>query len=220
MERRDIHDYAGRAERAFNAILKSEISEKNKNIIGKFRNFCIAQGLTTGRIAKHLWGLLVIGRILKKAFDITTREDIESLVAELRSKDYSNSSLVDFNITIKKFYNWLKQYPPKQYPAEVRWLSTAKKDEHLRDPSEDLTLDEIRMLAEAAEHVRDKALLWVLYETGARVGELLQIRIKDVSFDKLGYCQNLGREGEEVEGSPSDSGKGRFSDLAGRASAS
>lgn len=151
METRDIHNYAGRAERAFHAIQGSDFSEKNKILIGKFRNFCIAQGLTSGRIAKHLWGLLVIGRILKKDFDEVKREDIESLVAELRGKDYSSSSLVDFNITIKKFYNWLKQYPPKQYPAEVRWLSTAKKDEQSRDPSEDLTIDEVTALAEAAE---------------------------------------------------------------------
>jgi len=194
METRDIHDYAGRMQRAFNTILNSEISEKNKTLITKFKNFCIAQGLTHGRIAKHLWGLLVIGRILKKDFDVVNREDIESLVAELRSKEYSNSSLVDFNITIKKFYNWLKQYPPKQYPAEVRWLSTAKKDEQSRDPSEDLTIDEISKLADVAEHVRDKSLLWVLYETGARIGELLQIRIKDVRFDKLASVRIWGEK--------------------------
>jgi len=185
MERQDIHDYLGREERAIRSIQASDMSEKNKEIISKFRNFCYAQGLTRGRIAKHLWGMLVIGRILKKDFDTATREDIEKLVSELRSHDYASSTMTDFNITIKKFYNWLRQYPPKQFPPEVRWLSTTKKDEQLRDPSEDLTIEEIKKLADVAEHPRDKALIWVLFESAARVGELLQTRIKDVTFNHV-----------------------------------
>lgn len=185
MERRDIHDYLGREERAMRSVQSSSMSERNKEIISKFRNFCFAQGLTRGRIAKHLWGMLVMGRILKKDFDKVVREDIENLIAELRSHDYASSTLTDFNITIKKFYNWLRQYPPKQYPPEVRWLSTAKKDEQLRDPSEDLTIEEIKRLAGVAQHPRDKALVWVLYESAARVGELLQVRIKDVTFNHV-----------------------------------
>lgn len=37
-----------------------------------------------------------------------------------------------------------------------------------------------------AKHPRDKALIAILYDSGARVGEIAGLLVKHVSFDQLG----------------------------------
>lgn len=37
-----------------------------------------------------------------------------------------------------------------------------------------------------AEHIRDKALVSLLYESGFRIGELLSLMIKNIEFDEYG----------------------------------
>jgi hypothetical protein len=41
-------------------------------------------------------------------------------------------------------------------------------------------------MIEAADYVRDKALIAVLYDTGARVSEIGNLKIKDLNFDQYG----------------------------------
>jgi len=49
-----------------------------------------------------------------------------------------------------------------------------------------LTLEDVKNLANATENLRDRAFVFLLYESGARIGEMMNIRIKDVEFDKYG----------------------------------
>ena len=53
-------------------------------------------------------------------------------------------------------------------------------------PEELLTIDEVKALAEATNNLRDKAIVLTLYESGARVGEFLSLKIKHIQFDKYG----------------------------------
>lgn len=53
-------------------------------------------------------------------------------------------------------------------------------------PEDLLTLEDIEMMINAATQTRDKALIACLYETGARIGEIMQMRFKDVAFDENG----------------------------------
>jgi len=53
-------------------------------------------------------------------------------------------------------------------------------------PEKILTPEEIKKMAEVADNPRDKALVLTLYETGARIGEFLNIRIGDIKFDEYG----------------------------------
>lgn len=48
------------------------------------------------------------------------------------------------------------------------------------------TRQEILKMIENAHHPIDKALISALYETGCRIGEMANLKIKDVHFDKYG----------------------------------
>src|SRR5208283_6213305 len=52
-------------------------------------------------------------------------------------------------------------------------------------------------LAETANNIRDKAFVLVLYETGCRIGELLTLRLKNITFDQYGAVLRVnGKTGD------------------------
>ena len=62
-----------------------------------------------------------------------------------------------------------------------------------------LSEQEVYALIKGAENLRDRAITEVLWETACRVGELVNIRIKDLTFDEHGARIILrGKTGERV----------------------
>jgi len=55
-----------------------------------------------------------------------------------------------------------------------------------RLPEELFLKEEIERMIAAADHIRDKAIISLLYESGFRIGEFLNLRIKHIEFDKYG----------------------------------
>ena len=85
---------------------------------------------------------------------------------------YSEWTKRDFNVTLKKFYKWLKGNG--EFPPEVKWLSTKPNKSKLKLPGQDglLTEDDIKTLIAASDHPRNKSLISLLYESGCRIGEI------------------------------------------------
>ncbi len=59
-----------------------------------------------------------------------------------------------------------------------------------------LTPEEVARLAEHAVNLRDKALIWPLYESGARAGEVLALRVGDVERTEYGALRIYFPEGK------------------------
>lgn len=66
----------------------------------------------------------------------------------------------------------------------MRWIKCNFRDDK-KLPEELLTEEDVTKLIEAAQHPRDKALVFLLYESGCRIGELLNVKIKNVLFDRF-----------------------------------
>ena len=63
-------------------------------------------------------------------------------------------------------------------------------------PEELLTEEEIQKMISSCANLRDRALVSVLYESGCRIGEIGNLRIKDVLFDEYGAkIDVLGKTG-------------------------
>ena len=163
----------------------NSLSSNNKTVILEFSDFCLATGLSKVRAAKYIYSLGTIGRILNMDFVAANKNDIMRLMKELNANsDYADYTKKDFKVALKKFYRWLRK--TEEYPEEVKFLRTSMKNNTKRLPNEILTVDEVKMLADAADNLRDKAVILGLYESGARVGEFLPLRLKDVEFDQYG----------------------------------
>lgn len=184
MRRRiDIHDFNGRLSLAERLIdLCNPISPRNSDMIKRFEDYCFSEGLSKARITKYVLTLRKIAEWLKKDFDEAGREDIERLVRRLEQSDYSPWTKHDYKVTLKRFYKWLKG-DDEEYPPEVRWIKTTLRQKDILLPSQLLTEDEVQKLIDSVDNPRDKAFIITLYESGARIGEIGAMRIKDVTFE-------------------------------------
>ena len=134
---------------------------------------------------------------MKKPFFKATKDNLIALVGELNSiSKYSEHTKYDFKVVLKMFYKWLKGND-EFFPPEIAWLKKDMKHQRHKLPEELLTEDEVLMMANRADNLRDKALILVLYETGCRIGELISLSIKNVIFDQYGAILRVtGKTGD------------------------
>lgn len=148
----------------------------------EFYQECIVRGYSKARTLKYLNTLKQIAKLLNKSFSKVRRKDIVSLIERIEEKGYSEWTKHDFKAILKVFFKWLRK---SDNPPEVSWLKTTK--QHLRKlPEELLTKEDVMKIVDVAEHLRDKAFILTLYESGCRIGELLTLQLKHVRFDEYG----------------------------------
>ncbi len=180
----DIHKFKHKLESELEKIKKSnDICDENRKIILDFHRDCVVNGLSIARIWKYLYHMRFIAMFFKKSFKEVNKEDVIRFIEYIEKKEYSLWTKHDNKIALKKFYKWLNG---GEYPEVVKWVKTNFNRNNNRLPEELLTFDDVKKLIEIAENPRDKALVFVLYESGCRVGELLSLSIKNVRFDEYG----------------------------------
>jgi integrase/recombinase XerD len=194
-------DYSKRLERAEYLFLQSNENDENKGKIIEFIDYLIANDISPVRRLKYFYTLKTIYKNFKKTFTQANKRDIEEFVSWINTSTYEYWTKRDFKIIIKKFYKWLREeqglnYSKYEYPDEVKWINTGKKQNKKKLPNELLNIEDIKKLAEKANNLRDRAIILSIYESGARIGEILNIRIKDLENDKYGSLINLsGKKG-------------------------
>jgi site-specific recombinase XerD/ribosomal protein L40E len=158
------------------------IDEESKQKILDFYQECIVRGYSKARIIKYLVTLERIARDLGKPLTQAKKEDIVNLIAKIEQRGYSEWTKHDYKVILRIFYKWLRR---NDYPEEVSWIKVRDSRNH-KLPEEILTQEEVQRMIDAADHIRDKAFISTLYESGCRIGELLCLQIKHVQFDEFG----------------------------------
>jgi len=192
-KRIDIHDYKKKLEAALRKLKKCDISDKNKKIINNYVDYLFNDNLSRPRILKYVTTLRLIVEKLEKDLDKVTKEDLKKFSIEIHNKDdYSEWTKKDYIVTIKKFYKWFEGND-EEYPEKVKWMRTTvkKKDRPRINKSELVIESESMQLIKAADNMRDKALISLSWETGARIGELGSMKIKSVKFEDTGATVDL-----------------------------
>ena len=190
--REDIYNIQGRLQNITKRINHSPaISDHNKELIWKFCEHCKLQGLSTLRVLFYLNRFLNIAKLAQKDFDQMTKDDVQQLVLgvrELRKRNgqpVSERTIQDHLTAIKTFWKWMKGVD-NELPPEVKWIKTSLHGSNSQLPQDLPNPEDIEKLISAATNTRDKALVSALYDSGCRIGELLTLSIKNVSFDNYG----------------------------------
>lgn len=182
-ENADIYGFGRSLERILDRIRRSKVIKENKRLALEFLNECIAEGYSKSRAVKYGRYLLKFMEGLNKPFEEVTRQDLVAFVRKIEEKDYSDWTKRDYKIVVKKFFKWLRR--SEDYPEEVRWIK-ARVRNRIKLPEEILTEEEVRLMARKAMNLRDRAFILVLYETGCRIGEILNLKIRNVQQDEFG----------------------------------
>ncbi|MBW1731422.1 MAG: tyrosine-type recombinase/integrase [Deltaproteobacteria bacterium] len=180
-----IYDYERRLRCALKTLERADISEANRKVILGFNQESLSLGLSKARIVKYTYYLLKMAEWLGKDFESATVEDIKSLVRKIDESEYVAYSKSEHKMVLRKLYKWLRQ--TEDFPPEVAWIRPhQKKASRIKMPEELLTEGDIRSMIQASQKERDRALVATLYESGCRIGELIPMRIRHVSFDRYG----------------------------------
>lgn len=160
--------------------------EENKTAILDFENYMYAQGIGQLRILDCITTLHRYALDIKKPFKDMKRTDVQAIVAGIERSGLAESSKQHNKSILKKFFRYLQG---EQNAAS--WVKTSVKLSSRKLPEDLFTEEEVKMLIEAADNPRDKALISVLFDSGCRVGEIGDLRIKNISFDEYGGVINV-----------------------------
>lgn len=170
--------------RAIEKVLAdSRINKPNLEILKKYDTQGVFQQITIGTRSQRLVSLHQLALFVKKDFKNMKKEDIENYFLSLG--DIQPKTWTVKGSFVKAFFKWL--YNSDEYPSNVKWIKTSSKNNNHKLPSDLLTKDELKAMIEATDNnLRDRALITVLYESACRIGEILNIKIKDVIIDQYG----------------------------------
>ncbi|MBT3450468.1 tyrosine-type recombinase/integrase [archaeon] len=183
-----IHNYERRYNNAIKRFKKANITSRNRNFIFRMCDDFIIDGLSQARLLKYIDVMLSYAKTINVDFDKLTKDDLKLYVSELQKSNYSTWTKHTNKIIIRKFFKWLYQCEGKEYPEIVKFITIRMKRSDMNLPSEGdlLTEKEVKKIIDTAEHPRNKAIISCLWEAGARISEIGNLKIKNVCFDKFG----------------------------------
>lgn len=203
-------DFAYRVEENLRLIDESdEIHPANKEAIERFKRDLAIEDVSDAWLQKLTSHLKVVAEEVgpDRRFDELDEEDIRNLVEWIQNRDVTDSTVNSYKQVLKRFYRWLYENPKGEHPEPVDWINTTRRQGNDTLPKDLLTQDEVRDIIEAAGSARDKAFIAVLWETGARIGELIDLEVGDIEDNDHGKKVVVdGKTGERrlplIESSP------------------
>lgn len=135
---------------------------------------------------------LMFSRVDKPMREINT-DDLRGYLAGYQKERNSSKVTIDnMRRIFSSFFGWLED---EDYilKSPVRRIHKVKTDKPIKETFSDEGLE---LLRDACEEIRDLAMVDLLASTGMRVGELVNLNRKDVSFQER-ECVVLGKGGSE-----------------------
>ena len=139
---------------------------------------------------------VTIERLLRHAFTpirkITTDEIREYLVNYQKINNCSKVTVDNVRRNISSFFSWLEEedYILKSPMRRIHKIKTKK---HVKEIISDEAIEKLR---DSCKCYRDLAIIDLLYSTGIRVGELVNLDIKDINFEER-ECVVFGKGDKE-----------------------
>ena len=167
-----------------------------------FLNYlCVEKGLSPNTILAYGRDLrrfsAFMGKRRKQHIEAVSREDIVDFLSNLYKEKMDSRSVARYLVSLRGFFKYaLREELIRVEPTEN--LESPKLRKSL--PSY-LRIDEVDRLLQAPNigtpiGLRDRALLEVLYSTGLRVTELLNLRLPDVDM-RMGCVRCIGKGDKE-----------------------
>jgi integrase/ribosomal protein L40E len=171
----------------------SSLSVARRAKVQEFLEYLVLKGAKPATVECYLEAIRTLGAD-GKPYEELTREDLVEWMRRLPQmrRDGKNGGRYHPN-TVEKLKRLGKSFLLWVHTSgdRSRGVPEVLRAVRYRQPRMDLRKDilseeEIRKLVDAAERQRDRALIFVGYESGCRAGELLGLRLRDVKLDRYG----------------------------------
>lgn len=147
------------------------------------------------RIIKCMLELANWRRFIHKPYREATILDVYKGVETITHKDtkskrgtpFKKNTLHDYVKVLRWFFEWMIENGYSTVSEKkIKAIKIPGVDHRTTEPDGILSREEVASMIAAAKSPRNKAMISLLYETGARVGELSRLRWRDVIFDENG----------------------------------
>ncbi len=142
------------------------------------------------RVLKSIFEVVAWRRFIKSSYRYVTITEIHSALNELntanntRGTPYKQNTKHDYVKALKWFLQWMiSEGHSKIAIDKIDKIKVPSVDSCTTTPDGLLQEDDILAMVTQARTFRDKALLFVLYESGCRIGELARLKWKDIVFN-------------------------------------
>ena len=155
---------------------KANLSLTNSKLIDVFMKELSLRGLSERRKAKYI---ILLRKFSKVKLSKITKRNVDKFFFYLRDSTLSDETKQDYWNMFRIFIRWERpKIDLSNYKLKIRIKTKL--------PEEILTLDEIRKIILSAKSIRNRAIISLLYDSGCRPSELLNLQRKDVIFDDDG----------------------------------
>ena len=160
-----------------------EIQPENKELLDEYRRDRTLNGIKDSTIERDLSALKVQSEEVSQPFDEMDKDAVKDLVEWIQRK-YDNEFTVSIHKrSLRNLFKWMND---GEHPKETAWIQTNHNGNSGKLPQDLLTKEDVEAQIEACHNPRDKALVAILWETGARIGELIDVTVGDVEDRKHG----------------------------------
>ncbi|ELZ20851.1 integrase [Halosimplex carlsbadense 2-9-1] len=177
-------DYEGQVERNMEHFATADIHRSNKERLAAYHRDMVLRDISPAqqqKVTAHL--RIIVDHIGTTSFEDLEKTDIEDLVAWLYTRGTSKATVADYKQIIKQFWKWLND---GEDPPETAWIHRGPNYSRRILPQSLLTAVDVQAMLDSCTNNRDRALIAVLWETGARIGELIDLTIGDIELSQHG----------------------------------
>ncbi len=174
------------------------MTQNNDTIIDQYlQSLWLEKGLSDNTIAAYRRDLLSFTQDFVKNLVIATSADIQAHLAKRFEKKLSSRSTARFLSCLRGFY----QYLARENHIEHNPTAMIDNPNLGRPLPKTLTEDDVEKLLDAPDTddaigLRDKAMLEVIYASGLRVSELVNLKLSEINL-RQGVLRIFGKGGKE-----------------------
>jgi len=164
----------------------------NKAVIDEYINFLELQDKKTKTIETKVWGLLpLLEYIGERDLRSVTKGDVEGFILALKKSGRAASSIHTYTFSTRFFFKWL--LPDNDFFKNVK----VKRPKIDHSKKEFVNINDVKKMLQVCKTQRDRAFLFLMWESAGRLEEILQLNIEDAVPEKNGITVHLrGKTGE------------------------
>ncbi|MCJ2564175.1 MAG: site-specific integrase [Candidatus Thermoplasmatota archaeon] len=167
-------------ERSYSAVVErvlARISEKDRESAREWILEKRASGLTGNSVRNYAFSLKALSEMCSKPLLECKRKDVMSLLVDVQDR-YRDPGL--YKHVLRDF---LRSNGQEGLISGIR-LNRRKSKKEWQDPAKVLGRDDIQHMLEVTTDLRDRAILAMLWDTGARSHEIAAVQLGDVKLEQ------------------------------------
>jgi integrase/ribosomal protein L40E len=173
------------------------INENSKRIFLKYLEYKLAENISNSRYFRIVYAFAHILTNFKDVdFSVLTQEQADKIWIWINQQNWKDWTKHTNSHVYKNFIRWLN----KNYNLNIEtnnWRTIRPKNSIM--PEYLISEEEFNKLFNATDDMQERLLIGLLYESGCRIGEILSLQIKNVSFNNYGAKLVVkGKTGQRV----------------------